>query len=225
MEEVILRRAHAKLLASRGVLAEEEEEEEEDCGAGRPSGGPSASMAAEAIAFGLADLMGGGGVDGEGGGGAGGGGGGEGGESLADARSRFPSVQQPQLPVRLGGPGGPTDAQLDWLVSGEKSGASASGGAGGSECDSIYVFDGVDFAGSAARRRAEDTRALTALVAATEARTQLAGGGGGGGGGAAGRGRRVGPQRTGEEAAAERAKQEADRAVAEAARREKGAQP
>ena len=47
-------------------------------------------MAAEAIAFGLADLMEGGGGDGEGGGGAGGGGAGEGGESLADARSRFP---------------------------------------------------------------------------------------------------------------------------------------
>ena len=90
MEEVILRRAHAKLLASRGVLAEEEEEEEEEGGAGRPSGAPSASMAAEAIAFGLADLMEGGGGDGEGGGGAGGGGGGEGGESLADARSLFP---------------------------------------------------------------------------------------------------------------------------------------
>ena len=88
MEEVILRRAHAKRLASRGVLAEEEEEEEG--GAGRPSGAPSASMAAEAIAFGLADLMEGGGGDGEGGGGAGGGGAGEGGESLADARSRFP---------------------------------------------------------------------------------------------------------------------------------------
>ena len=91
MEEVILRRAHAKLLASRGVLAEEEEEEEEEeGGAGRPSGAPSASMAAEAIAFGLADLMEGGGGDGEGGGGAGGGGAGEGGESLADARSLFP---------------------------------------------------------------------------------------------------------------------------------------
>ena len=89
MEEVILRRAHAKLLAWRGVLAEEEEEEEEG-GAGRLSGAPSASMAAEAIAFGLADLMEGGGGDGEGGGGAGGGGAGEDGASLADARSLVP---------------------------------------------------------------------------------------------------------------------------------------
>ena len=227
--------AHAKLLASRGVLAEGAASGDGDGGSNAP---PSASMTAEAIRFGLADILDGGG-DGSAVGSASGGT--EGGTSRAD------DAVAARGSATAGEVVGPSDSQLKALLnptqthhgsgsgSGGGSGSSSGGGIGSGSsgasgsavaADSIYIFDGIDFArqaGPIARRRTDDEHALQTLLAAqpTGAASGAAAAGGDGGAdvGVTGRGRRLGGAMGAEEAAAERARQAEAVAAAEVAKK------
>ena len=218
VEEVILRRAHAKMLASRGLLAEDDE----------PSGadkGIAPGAAAEAIQFGLANLYANHDTDGSVP------------PSMAVEASSTPAPPRPL---------GPSDAEIDAVLCGGKPLSQRPDvGIQVEAYDSIYVFDGVDFAlkatqsasgatgagGSAgavdpqvASDQARDVAALKRLVQ-QDSRT--------GGDVAAlsgystdliGRGRRSAAPLSDAEAAAERARLATAAAAAEAARKDKALQ-
>ena len=257
VEEVILRRAQAKLLVSRGLLAEHAADLDvpapsaagSGAGAGRSAGvgvsaagAPSQAAAAEAIRFGLASLcnppegggtsgrssvggdsdaaggpsdaaiealLDGGGSGGGGSGGGGSGGGGSGGGGRPSGLSSGGSAVN----------GGPVGAAADGDIAGA--------GAGAGVADSIYIFDGVDFAAKqagATKRAADDEAAFSAFVQrpagasgaasgmgiAPDALTSLCG-----------RGRRNREPMDEEESAAELARLAAATAAAEAAKKEK----
>ena len=194
VEEVVHRRAQAKLRFSDDVM-------EEDSSAAAAA--PPPSLAKQAIAFGLADLLGWGG-----GGGGGGGGGSATGTGAAMAM--------------------PTDEELERLLDGGSVGEASSSaqvsasaptdaGAADKGDDSIYSFDGKNFApDKAAARREADSAALAALVAGKASGTAAGASNAGAPGDGGGRGKRR-REMSEEEAAAEAA--EAARAQEEAKRR------
>jgi superfamily II DNA or RNA helicase len=216
VEEVILRRAHAKMLVSKGVL---DERNTVACGGdAATSNAASVSMAAEAIRFGLAGLYGKG--------------------EPSPSSSSSTAHLSASSATSTGGKG-PTDSQLDDLLmqvapSGDGLVTSApTAPVPVASGDSIYIFDGVDFARGRGGHEAgrADEQAYDALVQRRMASSS--GGGGGGGGGAAegtatgsgaitfGRSRRGAAPLSVEEAAAEQQRLAAVAAEAERKRQER----
>ena len=205
VEEVVHRRAQAKLRFSDGVM-------EEDSSAAAAA--PPPSLAKQAIAFGLADLLGPG-ADG-------------GGSGSADGTGA----------VGRAGAAMPTDEELERLLDGSGSVGEASSSAQASASaptdvgaadegdDSIYSFDGKNFApDKAAARREADTTALAVLVAGKAGGAAAAAGSAGAPGDGGGRGKRrreMSEEETAAEAAeAVRAQEEAKRRKAERAEERK----
>ena len=250
VEEVILRRAQAKLLVSRGLLAEHAADLDvpapsaagSGAGAGRSAGvgvsaagTPSQAAAAEAIRFGLASLCNtpeGGGTSGRSS--VGGDTDAAGGPSDAAIEALLDGGVSGGVISGGGGSGGGVGSS--GLSSGGSVGAAADGdiadaGAGAGAADSIYIFDGVDFAvkqAGATQRAADDEAAFSAFVQRPAGTSGGASGMGSAQGSApdaltslCGRGRRNREPMNEEESAAELARLAAAAAAAEAAKKEK----
>ena len=217
VEEVILRRAHSKMLVSRGVLAEAGPADQHPAASAALATDGGASMAAEAIKFGLAKLC------------------------APDANAAAAATTDP---ANGGAAAGPSDAELDGMLAatavGDAQVARSAEGAGAAAKkvgvgDSIYVFDGVDYAaGASAGPKGgngdnEDEQAFKRLVS-DQAAAGASGGAAAGVGedssasAIAGRGRRHGPPMTAAEAEIARARQQAAVEEAERVKKERAEQ-